>query len=187
MEKKKIAVLIGSLRQASFNRKLATALMELAPPSLEMDVLSIGELPLYNEDLEISSPPPAIWLEFRKTIAAHDGLLFLTPEYNRSMPAVLKNALDVGSRPYGRNAWNGKPAAVISLSVGALGGFGANHHLRQTLTCLNVPVMQQPEAYIGNAATLFDKEGTLTVPETRDFLAGFMQAFATWVDRFGGK
>lgn len=184
MEKTKIAILIGSLRQASFNRKLATAVTELVPPSFTMNTVAIGELPLYNEDLENASVPTP-WQRFRAEIAAHDGLLFLTPEYNRSMPAALKNALDVGSRPYGQSVWNGKPAAIVSLSVGALGGFGANHHLRQTLTCLNVPVMQQPEAYLGNAAALFDQNGTLASAETKTFLSGFMQAFAAWVERFG--
>lgn len=183
MEKTKIAILVGSLRQDSFNRRLAAVLTELAPPSFTMNSVATGELPLYNEDLE-NAAPPAPWQRFRTEIAAHDGLLFLTPEYNRSMPAVLKNALDVGSRPYGQSVWNGKPAAVVSLSVGAVGGFGANHHLRQTLTCLNVPVMQQPEAYIGNAATLFDQNGALVSAETKTFLTGFMQAFSAWVQRF---
>ncbi|NQS71519.1 MAG: NAD(P)H-dependent oxidoreductase [Desulfobulbaceae bacterium] len=183
MSTKKIAVLIGSLRKESFNRKMAKVLVELAPASLAPDIVEIGDLPFYNEDLE-TEQAPAPWLAFREKIAACDGLLFLTPEYNRSVPAVLKNALDVGSRPYGQNVWNNKPAAVLSLSLGALGGFGANHHLRQSLTCLNVPVMQQPEAYLGNAPTLFDENGQLTKADTKEFLASFMQAFAAWSDKF---
>ena len=182
MGTKKIAVLIGSLRKASFNRKLAKVLTELAPPSLQLDIVEINSLPFYNEDLDTANPPVA-WQEFRKKIAAYDGLLFLTPEYNRSVPAVLKNALDVGSRPYGQNVWNAKPAAVISLTLGALGGFGANHHLRQSLTCLNVPTMQQPEVYIGNAPALFDEKGNLTNEGTNEFLNSILQAFTTWVDK----
>ncbi|NLZ16879.1 MAG: NAD(P)H-dependent oxidoreductase [Desulfobulbaceae bacterium] len=182
MSTKKIAVLIGSLRKESFNRKLAKVLTELAPPSLQLDIVEINSLPFYNEDLDTANPP-APWQEFRQKVAAYDGLLFLTPEYNRSVPAVLKNALDVGSRPYGQNVWNAKPAAVISLTLGALGGFGANHHLRQSLTCLNVPVMQQPEVYIGNAPALFDDQGNLTNADTREFLNTIMQAFSTWVDK----
>jgi chromate reductase len=110
-------------------------------------------------------------------------VLFLTPEYNRSVPGVLKNAIDVGSRPYGKSAWNGKPGAVISVTSGALGAFGANHHLRQSLVFLNVPAMPQPEAYIGNAASLFDDKGTLTNDSTRSFLQKFLQAFAQWIER----
>jgi chromate reductase, NAD(P)H dehydrogenase (quinone) len=109
--------------------------------------------------------------------------LFVTPEYNRSVPAVLKNALDVGSRPYGKSMWNGKPGAVISVSPGALGGFGANHHLRQTLVFLNIPTMQQPEAYIGNAMNLFDAVGNLAQDSIKEFAAKYMQAFAAWVER----
>jgi len=116
-------------------------------------------------------------------VKTFDGLLFVTPEYNRSVPAALKNALDVGSRPYGRSVWGGKPGAVVTLSPGALGGFGANHHLRQTLMFLNIPTLPQPEAYIGGAATLFDPQGDLTNEATREFLGKFMEAFATWVER----
>lgn len=186
MAAKKIAVLIGSLRKESFNRKLAKVLMEVAPSSLQLEIVEIDNLPLYNEDLE-SANPPASWQELRKKIASYDGLLFLTPEYNRSVPAVLKNAVDVGSRPFGQNVWSGKPAAVVSLTLGALGGFGANHHLRQSLTCLNVPVLQQPEAYIGNAPALFDEKGALIKEDTREFLATFMKAFAAWVDKLSAN
>jgi chromate reductase len=125
----KIAVLIGSLRKESWNRKIANALITLAPDVIEPEVISIGDLPFYNEDLETS--PPAEWLEFRSKLASFDGVLFVTPEYNRSVPAVLKNAIDVGSRPYGKSCWDGKPGAVVSVSPGNIGAFGANHHLRQ--------------------------------------------------------
>jgi chromate reductase len=176
---KKIAVFVGSLRKESFNRKMAEALIALAPEPLKLEIVEIGSLPLYNQDLD-ENPPPA-WAEFRRRVAAFDGVLFVTPEYNRSIPAVLKNAIDVGSRPYGKSVWNGKPGAIMSVSPGALGGFGANHHLRQCLVFLNVPAMQQPEAYIGNAATLFDGNGNLINDATREFLVKFLQAFDKWV------
>jgi chromate reductase len=178
MQEKKIAVIIGSLRKDSFNRKMAKALMKLAPDSLRLEIVEIGGLPLYNQDFDDN--PPAAYTQFRERLKNFDGVLFLTPEYNRSLPAVLKNAIDVGSRPYGKNMWDGKPGAVMSVSVGALGGFGANHHLRQSLVFLNVPVMPQPEAYIGNATNLFDESGNLANDSTREFAAKFMQAFAAW-------
>ncbi len=181
MEKKKIAVLVGSLRKESLNRKMAKALMKLSPDSLDLEIVEIGELPLYNQDLDDNNPPPAAWTEFREGLKKCDGVLFVTPEYNRSVSAVLKNAIDVGSRPHGKNGWDGKPGAVMSISPGAMGGFGANHHLRQTLVYINVPVMQQPEAYIGNAAKLFDEVGNLANDSTREFLAKFLKAFAEWV------
>jgi chromate reductase, NAD(P)H dehydrogenase (quinone) len=175
-----VAVLVGSLRRESLNRKLANALMELAPSSLKPGFVEIGGLPLYNQD-EDANTPPAAWTEFRAKIKAADAVLFVTPEYNRSVPAPLKNAIDVGSRPYGQNSWNGKPGAVVSASPGAIGGFGANHHLRQALVFLNVPAMAQPEAYIGGADKLFDACGKLTSDGTRKFLQQFMQAFAGWI------
>jgi chromate reductase len=174
-----VAVFIGSLRKESINRKLANALADLAPSSLKLNIIEIGQLPLYNEDAD--SNPPAAWTAFRERLKAADAVLFVTPEYNRSVPAALKNALDVGSRPAGQSVWNGKPGAVVSASPGAIGGFGANHHLRQSLVFLNVPAMQQPEAYIGGADKLFDASGKLVNDGTRKFLQGFMQAFAAWV------
>ncbi len=180
MKQKSIAVFIGSLRKDSFNRKMATALIALAPQSLKLEILEINGLPMYNQDLDEN--PPTAWVEFRQRLTKFDGVLFVTPEYNRSVPAVLKNALDVGSRPYGKSMWNGKPGAVVSVSIGAIGGFGANHHLRQTLVFLNVPTMQQPEAYIGNAMNLFDGAGNLAQDSIKEFAAKYMQAFAAWVD-----
>ena len=174
-----VAVLVGSLRKESINRKVANALLECAPSSLKLSIVEIDDLPLYNQDVD--NDPPAVWTAFRKRIKAADAVLFVTPEYNRSVPAPLKNALDVGSRPYGQSAWNGKPGAVVSASLGAIGGFGANHHLRQSLVFLNVPVMQQPEAYLGGADKLFDANGKLTNDDTRKFLQQFMQAFADWI------
>ena len=174
-----VAVLVGSLRKDSVNRRLALALASLAPPSLRLGILDIGDLPLYNQDLE--ADPPRVWTEFRERLKAADAVLFVTPEYNRSVPGVLKNALDVGSRPYVQNGWSGKPGAVISASPGAMGAFGANHHLRQSLVALNVPTMAQPEAYIGGADKIVDAEGRITADGTRKFLEQFMRAFAAWV------
>lgn len=177
----KVAVLVGSLRKDSYNRKMAHALTRLAPPSLALEIVEIGELPMFNQDQE-QSPPPAL-TAFKSRIKASDAVLFVTPEYNRSVPGVLKNAIDCGSRPSGQSAWNGKPGAIVSVSIGAIGGFGANHHLRQSMVFLNVPMMCQPEGYIGNAATLFDAAGNISQDETRKFLERYMQAFADWVGR----
>lgn len=180
---KKIAVLVGSLRKGSLNRKMAKALMSVAPASLKLELIEIGGLPLYNQDFDDEGTPPSAWTDFRQKMKTFDGVLFVTPEYNRSIPGVLKNALDVGSRPYGRSIWGGKPGAVVSVSPGAIGGFGANHHLRQTLVFLNIPAMQQPEAYMGGAAELFDADGKIVKEATLEFLASFMKEFAAWVEK----
>jgi len=179
MKKYKIAVIVGSLRKESFNLKTAKAMMAMAPESLEMSFLDIKGLPWFNEDLE--GNPPKEWETLREGIQKADGLLFFTPEYNRSVPGVLKNAIDVGSRPYGENSWNGKPAAIVSVSIGNISGFGANHHLRQSLTFVNVPTMAQPEAYIGGAAALFEDNGNLSDDSTRKFLTDYLAAFEKWV------
>jgi chromate reductase len=179
--KKKIVVLVGSLRKESFNRKIANVLIKLAPTSLEMKIVEIGELPLYNQDSDENNIPEA-WSEFRQEMKDFDGVLFVTPEYNRSVPAVLKNAIDVGSRPYGKSVWDGKPGAVISVSPGAIGGFGANHHLRQSLVFLNVPCLQQPEAYLGDVTKVMDDAGNITNESTQKFLSKFIEAFARWVE-----
>jgi chromate reductase, NAD(P)H dehydrogenase (quinone) len=179
----RVGVIVGSLRQGAHTRTLARALPELTPASLQLIDISIGELPLYNYDLETKTPPPA-WTAFRTAVKATDAILFITPEYNRSMPGALKNALDVGSRPWGENAWSGKSAAVISLTPGALGAMAANHHLRQVLLAVNLAAMPYPEAYIPGAEALFDDTGRLTSDSTRQFLQQFMEAFAAWVARF---
>jgi chromate reductase len=176
-----IAILVGSLRRESLNRKTAKTLIELAPKSLKLEIVEIGALALFNEDIE--HDPPREWTEFRERLRRAEGVLFVTPEYNRSVPGVLKNAIDVGSRPYGKNRFDGKPGGVISVSPGAIGGFGANHHLRQSLVFLNVPVLQQPEAYIHGAGKLFDESGKLTKDETRDFFGKFLEAYAAWVEK----
>jgi chromate reductase len=174
-----VAVFVGSLRKASINRMVANALIELAPADLKLSTVEIGQLPLYNQDRE-EDPPPQ-WIQLRERIKAAAAVLFVTPEYNRSVPAALKNALDVGSRPYGMSAWSGKPGAVVSASPGAIGGFGANHHLRQSLVFLDVPAMPQPETYLGHADRLFDEQGKLINDGTRKFLQGFMQSYAAWI------
>ena len=181
-----VAVLVGSLRKESFTRKVANTLIKLAPASLKLETVEIGGVSFYNQDLEPSPPPD--WLALRDRLRAAEAVLFATPEYNRSVPGVLKNAIDVASRPKENNAFAGKPGAVISVSPGALSAFGANHHLRQMLVFLNVPTMQQPEAYIGGAGKLFDEQGNLTNDSTRKFLKHFIDSFARWIEVIqGGK
>jgi chromate reductase, NAD(P)H dehydrogenase (quinone) len=177
---KKVGVLIGSLRKDSFSRKIAKAVIALAPESLSFEIIEIGGVSFFNQDLEAT--PPADWVSLREAIKACDAILFVTAEYNRSVPGVLKNAIDVGSRPYGQSVFNGKPAAVVSTSIGAIGGFGANHHLRQSLTFLNMAQMAQPEMYIGNSASVVDENGEVTNEATSALLANFGKAFAAWVE-----
>ncbi|MGQ3673335.1 NADPH-dependent FMN reductase [Xanthobacter sp. TB0136] len=177
-----VAVIVGSLRKGSFSRSVALELRALAAPRLDLEIIEIGDLPLYNEDLETDTPPEA-WQRFRKAVSGTQAVLFVTPEYNRSLPAVLKNAIDVGSRPYGHSVWNEKPAAIVSVSPGTLGGFGANHHLRQSLVFLNMPLMQQPEAYLSKIADALDENGRVTDERTRDFLKTVADKFANWIDR----
>lgn len=176
-----VAAIVGSLRRESSTRRLVQAMSALAPESIDLQIVGIGQLPLYDQDLDTS--PPAAWKEFRERIKRADAVLFATPEYNRSVPGVLKNAIDVGSRPYGQSAWSGKPAAVLSVSPGAMGAFGANHHLRQSLVFLGMPTMAQPEAYIGGIDKALDASGRFTNDSTRDFCAAFMRAFDTWIRR----
>ena len=176
-----IVVLVGSLRKDSLNRKTAHALAGLAPQSIRLEQVDIGQLPMYNPDLD--DPSPAEWVAFRERVMKADGVLFVTPEYNRSVPAALKNAIDVGSRPYGHSAWQGKPGGVVTVSPGAVGGFGANHHLRQMLTFLDVHPLQQPEAYLGNAGKWFGEDGKLQDESARKFLQTFINAYAAWVQR----
>ena len=178
---KKIAVLVGSLRKGSYNLKVAKILKEIAPSSLSLYLIEIGDLPFYNEDIDIDTPPASYTL-FRNEIADCQGVIFVTPEYNRGLPAVIKNAIDVGSRPYGKNVWAKKPAAVISVSQGAIGGFGANHQLRQSLVFLDMPTLQQPEAYIGGISAAFDANGNIS-EKTREFLSSIIQAYAVWVEK----
>jgi chromate reductase len=176
-----VAVFVGSLRKDSLNRKMAKAMIAMAAPSLRMEILEIGHLPFYNADYEADPPQPA--RDFKQRLESFDAVLFVTPEYNRGVPGVLKNAIDVGSRPYGKSSWNAKPGAIVSVSPGAIGGFGANHGIRQSMVFLNVPVMQQPEAYVGNAANLFDDKGALANESTRELMQKFLSTFAQWIER----
>jgi len=176
MSKPSIGVVVGSLRRDSFSRKLALHLSRLLEEKYDVKFLDIASLPMFNEDLDNEADIPQSWQVFRQEVKAVDAVLFVTPEYNRSMPAALKNALDVASRPWGKNAWSGKPGAVLSFSVGKLGGFGANQHLRQSASCLNILMMQQPEAYVGEIYGLMDKSGALD-EKTLEFMKKFTAAF----------
>lgn len=180
-----VAVLIGSLRKESFSRKIAKAMIAMAAPMLRMEIVEIGQLPLFNQDFEADLPQSI--RDFKQKIELFDAVLFVTPEYNRGVPGVLKNAIDCGSRPYGKSAWSRKPAGVVSVSPGAIGAFGANHQLRQSLVFLDMPALQQPEAYVGGAAKLFDDSGTLINDQTREFLQKYLQAFAQWIERNAPK
>jgi chromate reductase, NAD(P)H dehydrogenase (quinone) len=178
-----VAVLVGSLREGSYNRKTAKALIALAPDSLKPEIVEIGDLPFYNQDLDGEGCPEE-WSRFRERIHAADCVLFVTPEYNRSIPGVLKNAIDVASRPYGKAAWSKKPGAVMSVSPGAIGGFGANHHLRQSCVFLDVPLMQQPESYVGRVSDdTFGADGEIADPEVAKRLRRFITAYADWVEK----
>lgn len=177
---RKIAVLVGSLRKESFSRKIARNIEALAPAGLTFEEIDISKVGHYNQDLDGNEP--AEWLDLRAKIKSADAVLFVTPEYNRSVPGVLKNAIDIASRPYGKSAFDGKPAAVISNSPGNIGGFGAHHHLRQTLAFLNMPTLQQPEMYLSGVGGWFDEAGKITDPKTQDFLAGFAKRFADWIE-----
>jgi chromate reductase len=178
---RRVAVVVGSLRKDSLNRKMAKAMASLAPPSLSLEIVEIGNLPLYNQDDDAAPPAPSV--AFKAKIAGADAVLFVTPEYNRSVPGLLKNAIDIASRPYGKSAFDGKTAAVVSVSPGAIGGFGANHHLRQSLVFLNMPTLQQPEAYVGGAGDMFDESGAIKKPDTQQFVEKFLAAFAAWIER----
>jgi NAD(P)H-dependent FMN reductase len=180
MSQFEVAVLVGSLRRDSLSRKVAGALSALAPPALRCSTVEIGDLPLYNEDLDNGDPPPS-WSRFRAQLRQTQAVLFVTPEYNRSVPGGLKNAIDVGSRPEGKSVFRGLAAGVVSVTPYKLGAFGANHALRQSLVFLDMPVLQQPELYIGGAAELFDEAGALRNEKTRELFTAFMKAFGDWI------
>ncbi|NLA58436.1 MAG: NAD(P)H-dependent oxidoreductase [Firmicutes bacterium] len=180
----KIGIVVGSLRKESFSKKIASNVAKLFPDSCTTEIVDIGNLPLYTE--EYDENPPAEYTAFRSRVRSFDAILFVTPEYNRSIPGVLKNAIDVGSRPYGQSVWAGKPAAIISQSIGNIGGFGANHHLRQILTFLDMPILQQPEAYLANSPSLFDENGEIKKQDTVQFLQSFVDAFVALIQRYKG-
>lgn len=175
-----VAVLVGSLREESWNRKAAEAVASAAPRHLRFRFVDIV-VSAYNQDLDTDNPPDD-WRRLRAEIAPASAVLFATPEYNRSVPGVLKNAIDVASRPYGKGAINRKPAAIISASTGQIGGFGANHHLRQIATFLDMPMLQQPEMYLGPAEHLFEPDGTVKQQSTRELLTRFAARFADWIE-----
>jgi len=177
----KIAIIVGSLRKDSLNRRVARSICSFAGDLLDCGIVEIGDLPLYNQDLD--TDPPEQWTRFRQAIAAADGVLFCSPEYNRGIPGVLKNAIDVGSRPYGQSVFDKKPGAIVTASPGSIGGFGANHQIRQAAVFLNMPIMQQPEAYFGHVSDdSFDESGCLKDGPLKDLIMVIAGSFANWVD-----
>ena len=177
----KIAIIVGSLREGSINRKVARSICALRGDNLDCSMIEIGDLPLYNQDHDAN--PPEQYLRFRRQIAEADGVLFVSPEYNRGIPGVLKNAIDIGSRPYGQSVFDKKPAAIVTASPGGIGGFGANHQIRQACVFLNMPVMQQPEAYLGHVTDdAFDESGCLKEGPLKQIVTGLAHAFHDWVD-----
>jgi chromate reductase, NAD(P)H dehydrogenase (quinone) len=177
----KIAIIVGSLRKGSLNRKVARSICALRGDKLECSMIEIGDLPLYNQDLD--TDPPEQWTRFRQQVAAADGVLFCSPEYNRGIPGGLKNAIDVGSRPYGQSVFDKKPAAIVTASPGSIGGFGSNHQIRQACVFLNMPVMQQPEAYLGHVTDdSFDEAGCLKEGPLKDLVTTLAHAFHDWVE-----
>jgi chromate reductase len=177
----KIAIIVGSLRIDSLNRKVARSICGLRGDNLNCSMIEIGDLPLYNQDLDPN--PPDQWTRFREQVAAADGVLFCSPEYNRGIPGVLKNAIDVGSRPYGQSVFDKKPAAIVTASPGSIGGFGSNHQIRQACVFLNMPVMQQPEAYLGHVTNdSFDESGCLKEGPLKELVTKLAHAFHDWVE-----
>lgn len=177
----KVGIIVGSLRKESFARKWANNMVDLFPEDYEVEFLEIGNLPLYNEEYDTDSP--AEYTAFRESVARQDAILFATPEYNRSISGALKNALDVASRPWGKSVWNGKPTLIVSHSISNISGFGANHHLRQMLTFLNMPMVLQPEVYLANSQNLIDEDGKVNNQGTLDFLQTAVDAFVDLIQR----
>ncbi|MCL2163167.1 MAG: NAD(P)H-dependent oxidoreductase [Oscillospiraceae bacterium] len=182
MSKKTIGILVGSLRRESFSKKVAQYLSNLLGERFDTKFLDIGSLTMYNQDLDNEADIPQEWLRLRQDVKALDAVLFVTPEYNRSMPPVLKNALDIASRPMSENSWKGKPGAVVSISPGTIGGFSSNHHLRQSAACLNIFIMPQPEAYLGGIADSVNADGVAD-KKVQDILQRFADAFSDWVNK----
>ncbi|MDD5242311.1 MAG: NAD(P)H-dependent oxidoreductase [Sulfuricella sp.] len=181
MSQYQIAVVVGSLRRDSINRQLAGALAKLAPPGFSLKQLEIGDLPLYNQDDDANQAAPVKRL--KNEITAAQGLLFVTPEYNRSIPGVLKNAIDHASRPYGQNVWAGKPAGVLGASIGRIGAAMAQQHLRNVLAYLDAPTLGQPEAFIHVDDSFFDADGNIANADTRVFLQKWMDRYVAWVKK----
>ncbi len=181
MNRRTVGIFVGSLRKNSYSRKVAETLKALAPTNLDLKFVELGDLEMYNQDLDEEGLTPTSWIRFRDEVKQLDAVLFVTPEYNRSVPALLKNALDIGSRPYGQSVWNGKPGAVVGVTPGSLGAYGAAQVLRQSLVFLNIPAMQQPEAYIAGVEALYDPDGILIHEKTRSFFRLIMDSFETWI------
>lgn len=181
---KTIAIITGSLRKESFSKKIANAVREMAPDGFEFKIIPLDDLPVYNQDFDDHDQVPQSYTSYRDALKAADGFIFITPEYNRSMSSVMKNALDVGSRPYGQSVWDGKPGAVFSNSPGNLSAFGANHHLRQCLVFLNVFAMQQPEVYLADIGGVFDEQGKIKNQSVSEFLQDAIDAFVDWFGKF---
>lgn len=180
----KIGVIVGSLRKDSFSKKVAHHAVNLIPENHTVEYFNIGDLPIYNQDFDGIGPVPEGVNAFRDKATTMDAFLFVTPEYNRSVPGGLKNALDIGSRPIEQSVWKGKPAAIISVSPGKLGGFGANHHLRQSLVFFDMPVVQQPEAYVGNIAQYLDGEGKIQNEYTNTLLDSVIAKFMLLIEKY---
>lgn len=183
MENKKIGIIVGSIRKNAYTGMIADYLIKHIPEGYDYERIAIAHLPIYNQDYDIDIPesyPP-----FREKIKSLDGVIFVTPEHNRSVPAALKNALDVGSRPYGKNVWDGKPALIMSSSISGISGFGANHHLRQILTFLNMPTLQQPEVYLAKIQDCFNEEGELIKNSYGEFMQKALQAYIHFAKKFG--
>lgn len=183
MSTKKVGVIVGSLRRESFSLAVAKAAVSVAPKDLSLEFIEIADLPMFNQDFDDDGKTPESWVKFRNKVKEFDGFIFVTPEYNRSIPAVLKNAIDIASRPYGSNAWDGKAGGIISVTPGGLGAFGANHHLRQPMTFLNVYMLQQPEAYISNVADQLNEKGEFADENSLGYLKNYMEAFSNWVNK----
>src|ERR1700704_4654896 len=176
-----IVVIVGSLRKEAHTLKVANALAKLAPDSLKLDVVTLHGISFFNQDLEAA--PPADWLKFRETLQRSNGVLFVTPEYNRSIPGVLKNAIDVGSRPYGKSSFIGKPTGIISNSPGPLGGVSAAKHLQNILPGISGPILGQPETYLNGVGDAFNDKGDLVKESMQKVLQQYIDAFAAWVEK----
>lgn len=181
MKTKKVAIVVGSLRKESFNRKIANEFIRLAPENLELEILEIKDLTFFNEDVE--NDPPKEWIDFKKKIEESEGILFVSPEYNRTIPGVLKNAMEIGARPPKMNSWKGKPGAVVTVSPGAIGGLASNQTIRNACVSLNILPMQQPEAYIGSVKEKLLEDGITVNEKTEKFLRDFLIAFGNWIDQ----
>ena len=184
MSKKTVGIVVGSLRKGAFSKSIADCISKMLEKDFNVKMINISNLAIFNQDFDDEGTTPKEWTAFREEVKNSDAFLFVTPEYNRSIPPVLKNALDIASRPYGQNVWGGKPGAIVSVSPGGTGGFGANHHLRQTMSFLNIYMLQQPEMYIGNVTTLLDDKGNVINKDTIKFFQSFTDEYTKWVDRF---